>query len=105
MIDLPEEFFEWICKMDEFNDAHSIIRYSHLPQTCQLALIVEWLEVEKNISVEVNRDYSQRDSTIRPLNLYGYTVLAERVFREGSITHTSRNEALIAGIQKALVLI
>jgi hypothetical protein len=105
MNNLPKEFFEWLVSRDIFFSGQPAISwFEYEPLTCQLALVVEWLEVEEKIRVFP----AQSAQGIYVVELRHYNTPNN----EGKwdrvaypVSYKSRNEATQAGINKALELI
>jgi cobalamin biosynthesis Mg chelatase CobN len=100
MNNLPKEFYEWLRKLKHPHIVYLRERkewFDMLPETCRTALVVEWLEVEGDFVVSAQ--YSGEDDSFATCIEKRTEVLPVIIdFKHGK----TRNEALIAGIEKAL---
>ena len=104
MNNLPKEFYEWLRKLKHPHIVYLRERkewFDLLPETCRIALVVEWLEVEMDTILLVDHnDYDDDDPWEWRILFIGAWVTSQ--YEEGIM---SRTEALKAGIDKALKLI
>ena len=99
MNNLPEEFYEWLQYNFETNEiVLRPVKWDSLPQTCQIALVVEWLEMERGIYLD-SESLEGNNKVV-----FGWRLTCVELLHEESYggAFDSRNQALIAGITKAL---
>jgi len=109
MNNLPKEFFEWLRKLKHPHIVYLRERkewFDLLPETCRIALVVEWLEKDRRIMVEAQPIDDWNDWNV---SIFAEDAMAPFFMVWESIAddffYKSRSEALKAGIDKALKLI